>query len=591
MDVEQPGLDDHLQDDINAEDILDDVLGGGDVIDDFHSLKGMVSGALGSLGYKFSILIVLLFNFTYTAYNAFARSTKTEISVVSFSDCSCNPNDRSFYSFTIFSFTALWGGFLLICALCNIRNFIKHRDIREDLSEQERLIPDKHFLLLKKEIKKLTTMVLSLNMKGLHSHKINSRNVNSAAIGILNYMKQFLVDSDSSDNFAFDKAFKLFRYTLAVIQFFLRLSIVPLLLVQWLDEYSWNCVVGLEKDYCKETTVGYTFDQSIVIFLLYTCVLLSIILGIFMKNMPVKLLLSNQNTSRSKWCLPFQINHTMFLTNVSFILIIALIYISVLSQLTYVAATEAERDINSGRTFNIDGKWFNRSISGGVSNSVLWKCSEESSSRNLKVFFLTLLTLLIIITILYGAISLVMAFFNYQKVKELINHYYDTQIQENSTQNGVSIFRIAMTLHNLFQQQTQSEVPQNEIENALPHHWSNAKLNAKNLCRWCSILFLIPAVEFILILILFLLVLTSYNVYPIGCFFNDVHYEESTSTVMLDLAQGVYIYQQVAVVTSITISLTLIFFKILHICLAVTHHNQIEGHAELHSPVTNSAYL
>ena len=52
MDNGQPEIDDHLQDDINAKDILDDVLGGGDVIDDLHSLKGMISGALGSLGYK-----------------------------------------------------------------------------------------------------------------------------------------------------------------------------------------------------------------------------------------------------------------------------------------------------------------------------------------------------------------------------------------------------------------------------------------------------------------------------------------------------------------------------------------------------------
>ena len=105
----QPELDDHLQDDVDAEDIFDDVLGGGDVIDDFHSLKGMISGALGSLGYKFSILIVLLFNFTYTAYNAFARSTKSEISVVSLNNCSCDPSDRSFYSFYYFWFYCIVG--------------------------------------------------------------------------------------------------------------------------------------------------------------------------------------------------------------------------------------------------------------------------------------------------------------------------------------------------------------------------------------------------------------------------------------------------------------------------------------------------
>ena len=39
----------------------------------------------------------------------------------------------------------------------------------------------------------------------------------------------------------------------------------------------------------------------------------------------------NKNTSRSMWCLIFEVNYTIFLTNVSFLLIIALIYTSVLS--------------------------------------------------------------------------------------------------------------------------------------------------------------------------------------------------------------------------------------------------------------------
>ena len=54
---------DHLQEGVTAEDILDDVLGGGDFIDDLHSLKGIISAALGRLGFKFSFVVVLLFNF------------------------------------------------------------------------------------------------------------------------------------------------------------------------------------------------------------------------------------------------------------------------------------------------------------------------------------------------------------------------------------------------------------------------------------------------------------------------------------------------------------------------------------------------
>ena len=118
----------------------------------------------------------------------------------------------------------------MICALHSIWNCIKHYnkhhlqcsnrdntdDAREDLHEQERprLIPHKHFWLLKRELKKVTAMVLSLNIKSLHSHKINSKWINSAAKGVLSYMeKEFLVHADQLDNnfkFAFDKAFKLF---------------------------------------------------------------------------------------------------------------------------------------------------------------------------------------------------------------------------------------------------------------------------------------------------------------------------------------------------------------------------------------------
>ena len=152
-----------------------------------------------------------------------------------------------------------------------------------------------------------------------------------------------------------------------------------------------------------------------VISFLYMCILLSIIVGVLKKSFLVKIFLSNQNASRSKCCLLFhyllfQVNHTLFLTNVSFILIVTLIYTSVLSQFTYVAAIETERDINSGRIFDfqIGETWFNRSITGGVSNSILWKCSEESSAQKFTVFFFNLLAVLIFITIFYAAVNLVM---------------------------------------------------------------------------------------------------------------------------------------------------------------------------------------
>ena len=85
MDDEQQGFDlqGDLQGNDTAEDLIDDVLGGGDAIDDFQSLKGMISVALGRLGFKISFVVVLLFNFVYTVYNAFTKSTKADISTIS----------------------------------------------------------------------------------------------------------------------------------------------------------------------------------------------------------------------------------------------------------------------------------------------------------------------------------------------------------------------------------------------------------------------------------------------------------------------------------------------------------------------------
>ena len=111
---------DHLQEDITAEDILDDVLGGGDFIDDLHGLKGIVSAALGTLGFKFSFVIILLFNFVYTVHNAFAKTAKTEVSVISFNNCSCDSRDKLFYSVLTYGVISLWIVFILICALYSL---------------------------------------------------------------------------------------------------------------------------------------------------------------------------------------------------------------------------------------------------------------------------------------------------------------------------------------------------------------------------------------------------------------------------------------------------------------------------------------
>ena len=251
---------DHLQEDITAEDILDDVLGGGDFIDDLHGLKGIVSAALGTLGFKFSFVIILLFNFVYTVHNAFTKTTKTEVSVISFNNCSCDSRDELFYSqysVITYGFISLWIVFILICALYNIFKFIHKlpctNDTAADSSNEEiitrkEIIPVKHYWFLKREIFKLTAMVFYLNKQSLHNKEISSADeITSAVKYLLAHMKhKFLKVADPPENkfyFVTDNVCKISKYALVILQFFLRLPIVPLLLLQWLDEYSWNCVI------------------------------------------------------------------------------------------------------------------------------------------------------------------------------------------------------------------------------------------------------------------------------------------------------------------------------------------------------------
>lgn len=562
-----------------AEDLLDDVLVGGDFIDDFQSLQGIMSAALGTLGFKFSFVMLLLFNFVYTVYNAFFRDSKAELSVMTLENCSCDPIDEMVYSISLYIFIGFWVLFQLICAMVAISQLCRcsghNTDSNETNTDMFHEIPGNDSEFLKRGLKRLAAMNFCLNLQSLRSEKISLEvEIDSAVKYMVNYMEhEFLKDHRRSNvKFKFDDNIcNSFKYMLAVIQFLLRLPTVPLLLIQWLDEYSWNCVIRSVWNYCNETQMSYAFYQSMIICCLYIFILLSIFIDIIIKSMPVnssghpkiplncatcKQQSQRKHTLRSKWCLLFEVDRTVFFTNVSFILIIALVYTAILSQLTYVAITETERDVNSGRTFNIGG--FNRPINGGVSNSVLWKCSKESNSHYLQKLISSLLILLIATTIFYVVLRLTMVFFNYQKFKKLIKYYYVAEMHGND-----SLTMISTIFHKFFQLK-QFKVSQNKIENHLAIRWEDTNASTSTNCCY---LFLIPIFELILIPVLFLLVLTSYNVYPIGCFLymHDVDYDEMTNKVLLELTEGVCTYQQVAVVAALFVFLVLIVIKCFHI--------------------------
>ena len=94
---------------------------------------------------------------------------------------------------------------------------------------------------------------------------------------------------------------------------------------------------------------------------------------------------------------------------------------------------------------------------------------------------------------------------------------------------------------------------QKEWQNMWKHNVSGSD-GRRMLVRWISTLYVIPIFENLSILLLLILILTSYDIHPIGCLFHiGVVYDDVENTVSLLSSEGVYRYQKVAVVLAVVI--------------------------------------
>jgi len=95
-----------------------------------------------------------------------------------------------------------------------------------------------------------------------------------------------------------------------------------------------------------------------------------------------------------------------------------------------------------------------------------------------------------------------------------------------------------------------------QIECEWQNEWKLITTGVENrmLVRWITTLYVIPMIENCIILALLILILTSFDIHPLGCFFNiDIHYEELTKAVTLRFSKAVHNYQKVAVVSAVII--------------------------------------
>ena len=92
----------------------------------------------------------------------------------------------------------------------------------------------------------------------------------------------------------------------------------------------------------------------------------------------------------------------LYTTDFRLVFILTAIYTSLVSQFRQAANSEAERDVDSGRLFKISPEWLNHSVSGGVSDRVLWNCRIGSQTDiYYKTVYLGLIIVYVVIVVTY----------------------------------------------------------------------------------------------------------------------------------------------------------------------------------------------
>ena len=296
-----PLEDDEVQEDA-ANEAIEDALGGGD-FDDIHSLKGILSEALGDTLFKVALVVVVTFNFAYTFYNAFGEKHIDENFVLS-TQCNCKPSDRKFYSTITIATVVIWvtflfiyGGFKIFRTSCKL----------DDDAGVSRLVDaaakglKRHKQYFKKELVKLVASTYYMDDENLNRKmKILKQKTPSGHYPI--YLQHIFPTSQINRSKLIGKptvnasikrkctCAMIIKFILVIIRFMVQISIVPLLIFQWLNHYAWSCVMDGFRHYCGRITKEYQhhvgIDQSITIYGVYVTILLSVLFTIMIKWLP-----------------------------------------------------------------------------------------------------------------------------------------------------------------------------------------------------------------------------------------------------------------------------------------------------------------
>ena len=269
----------------------------------------------------------------------------------------------------------------------------------------------------------------------------------------------------------------------------------------------------------------------------------------------------------------------LYKTDFKLIFILIAVYTSVVAQFRQTANQEADRDIDSGVPFMINEEWVNDSISGGVSDRILWNCRPYSRTHTYySSLYLGLIISYLSVVVAYFLAQIILTFISLRLTQALkYKHKEKTVYILEVAANGFKVINnILAKLEKVKQDYVRhkdSEIKRKALEDEIEN--ANSKLNEKwealtthdhkesYVYNWCIVLYIIPRLESLFMFCLLTFALTSYDPHPLGCVSPiEIVYNETESVVILITSQTVINYQRVSVLLSIGIAIVWIIVKI-----------------------------
>lgn len=250
----------------------------------------------------------------------------------------------------------------------------------------------------------------------------------------------------------------------------------------------------------------------------------------------------------------------VYTTDIRLLFVVSSMYASLVSQFRQAANQETTGDIGSGFSFRVNSEFTNHSISGGVSDRILWNCREESHTQfYYKTLYLGLIVSYFTAIFIYFVAKVFVTGFVANAVWTLTyNHkkVHHLELMANGFKMINQLSKNLKYIKNCAYKGKQSfedfKIEFEKLATEWNEKWNKLVVGRKSkkfLYNWLIILYIIPRYETFIMLAIVTFALTSYDIHPLGCLSEiDVSYNEMEMSVTLKISDNVIRYQQACVI-------------------------------------------